>query len=341
MVERIQRQIQRWDREKKQQQDDAVDGADNRPRSGEAIEGARRVAKGRSSYMVCYNIPYEVEVMIRNVLVFPFLFSLIPAVDHAEERHLGLHVHGQATVNISTETNVLAVELSLPGHEVVGFESPPGDAGEKVQLGKALAALNGAQWLQPAGDADCRLSSAKVEPHGFGGASEAGGTRTSTRNTVLSARTLTRSIISMSVSLSPSLRSGRWWSASSPPMAVPSKHSKALPMESRCTNDFQRPISAVKTLGLCHRWAGSGATLALEDFELSPCERLILCGSRGSGKSMPLGLLSGVLTPAGGDVVVLGSSFANMHHARRERTLPSHCQSFDPHYPSSLPLTCA
>jgi hypothetical protein len=113
--------------------------------------------------------------MNMSMLVFPFLLALLPAAAGAEERHLGPHVHGQASVNLSVEADALDVQLSLPGHDAVGFEHPPGSAQEHTTLDKALATLRSATWLVPAPDALCALSSATVSPHGFGGAAEPGG----------------------------------------------------------------------------------------------------------------------------------------------------------------------
>lgn len=113
--------------------------------------------------------------MPKGVLLFPFLFSLVSAATGATERHLGPHVHGQASVNVSTEAHALAVELSLPGHDAVGFEHAPGSAAETRALDEALSSLRGARWIQLPAAAGCRIVSTTVAPHGFGGASEPGG----------------------------------------------------------------------------------------------------------------------------------------------------------------------
>ncbi|WP_369928978.1 DUF2796 domain-containing protein [Xanthomonas sp. NCPPB 2632] len=113
--------------------------------------------------------------MNMTLMVFPFLLALLPAAANAEERHLGPHVHGQASVGVSVEADALDVQLSLPGHDAVGFEHPPGSVQERAALDKALATLKAATWLVPAADAGCTLVSATVSPHGFGGATEPGG----------------------------------------------------------------------------------------------------------------------------------------------------------------------
>ncbi|KJV34803.1 hypothetical protein VI08_09470 [Luteibacter yeojuensis] len=108
-------------------------------------------------------------------MVFPFLLAALPFVAGAEERHLGPHVHGQASVNVSVQDPAVDVEISLPGHDAVGFEHPPRSSQERAAVERATATLQGASWLVPAPGASCTLASAKVTPHGFGGAAEPGG----------------------------------------------------------------------------------------------------------------------------------------------------------------------
>ncbi|ERR1700754_2893416 len=110
-----------------------------------------------------------------RMMVFPFLLALLPMTAGAQERHLGPHVHGQASVNISIDADAMEVQVSLPGHDAVGFEHPPGSPQERAAVEKATALLNAAAWLVPVPAADCALMSAKVSPHGFGQAAEAGG----------------------------------------------------------------------------------------------------------------------------------------------------------------------
>lgn len=108
-------------------------------------------------------------------LVFPFLLLLVSTISSAQERHLGPHVHGQASVNISVEGQIMDVAASLPGHDAVGFEHPPGSPAESSAVMKASAALKQAAWFVPPASAHCILETASVSPHGFGGATEPGG----------------------------------------------------------------------------------------------------------------------------------------------------------------------
>jgi hypothetical protein len=108
-------------------------------------------------------------------LVFPFLLAALPYAAQADVRQLGPHVHGQASINIAVESNTMDVQVSLPGHDAVGFEHPPGTPAEQVAVDRATAGFRAASWLVPAPAADCTLSAARVTPHGFSSAVEEGG----------------------------------------------------------------------------------------------------------------------------------------------------------------------
>lgn len=103
-----------------------------------------------------------------------FAVGSLSLLAHAEARHLGPHVHGQASVDVSVDRDVVEVQVSLPGHDAVGFEHPPGSARERDALARATAVLKRADWLAPTADAACRLASATVSPHGFDGTVDSG-----------------------------------------------------------------------------------------------------------------------------------------------------------------------
>ncbi|MGF6709042.1 hypothetical protein QFZ41_000006 [Luteibacter sp. W1I16] len=115
-------------------------------------------------------MPMKIQMM-----VFPFLLAALPMTVNAAERQLGPHVHGQASVSMSIDGCLMDVQVSVPGHDAVGFEHPPASPQERSAVDKATATLNGAAWLVPASAAGCTLSSAKVSPHGFGDVAEPGG----------------------------------------------------------------------------------------------------------------------------------------------------------------------
>jgi hypothetical protein len=60
-------------------------------------------------------------------------------------RELGPHVHGHGVLNIAIENTRVAIELDVPGMDILGFEHEPATAEQKeavkageAQLGKAL-----------------------------------------------------------------------------------------------------------------------------------------------------------------------------------------------------------
>ena len=93
----------------------------------------------------------------------------------AEERHLGPHVHGQATLQVSLEGPTMAVGLSIPGHDAVGFEHPPANAGQTLALAKARQTLQSGSWLAPVAAAACKAPAAKVVADGFDKDAKPGG----------------------------------------------------------------------------------------------------------------------------------------------------------------------
>jgi hypothetical protein len=109
----------------------------------------------------------------RVLLASAFIVTAVTA--HAEERHLGPHVHGQATVGVSIEGPEVDVQLSLPGHDAVGFEHPPGSTDESKALSHAKQTLQSGKWFEAPRAADCKLLRANVVANGFDGAAAAGG----------------------------------------------------------------------------------------------------------------------------------------------------------------------
>jgi hypothetical protein len=75
----------------------------------------------------------------------------------------GKHVHGQVTLNLALENDVLAVEIEAPAINVVGFERAPRDAAEQQATRDAAAWLGGGRALLgvPAA-AGCRRIEASV-----------------------------------------------------------------------------------------------------------------------------------------------------------------------------------
>lgn len=86
----------------------------------------------------------------------------------AEHRHHGPHVHGEATLNIGLDGQLLLIGLEAPGMSLLGFERPPRDDAERASYGHVLDVLQRPDsWLTLPPAAACALDSADVTPHGF------------------------------------------------------------------------------------------------------------------------------------------------------------------------------
>ncbi len=88
------------------------------------------------------------------------------------------HVHGQATLDVAVEGQVLAIALASPLDNVFGFERLPRTDAERARVRQAIASLrDGAALFLPSPDADCRLEAAQVHfgalHHGLTGEGEA------------------------------------------------------------------------------------------------------------------------------------------------------------------------
>jgi hypothetical protein len=74
------------------------------------------------------------------------------------------HVHGQVTLNLALENDVLAVELEAPAINVIGFERAPRNAAEEKVVRDAAAWLSaGRALLGVPAAAGCRRVEAGVE----------------------------------------------------------------------------------------------------------------------------------------------------------------------------------
>jgi len=94
------------------------------------------------------------------------VLSLAATASQAEDEHreLGAHVHGHGTLNIAVEGETVAMELEVPGMDIVGFEHEAESAAQKAALAKAKAELSEplALFKLPA-SAGCVVKEAKVE----------------------------------------------------------------------------------------------------------------------------------------------------------------------------------
>lgn len=83
-----------------------------------------------------------------------------------EKRALGAHEHGHGGLNIAVEGDVLAIELTAPGFDVVGFEYVAQSDADKAAIETGLAKLSDPLALFDLPDgANCTVTSAEAELH--------------------------------------------------------------------------------------------------------------------------------------------------------------------------------
>ncbi|HEY0180132.1 MAG TPA: DUF2796 domain-containing protein [Dokdonella sp.] len=108
--------------------------------------------------------------MHRALPLFALLvsFAALAAAPASPHRHHGPHVHGEATLNVGLDGQLLLVSLDAPGMSLLGFEHPPRDDAERAAYRATLDALNApGGWLLLPQAAGCALESVQVAPHGF------------------------------------------------------------------------------------------------------------------------------------------------------------------------------
>lgn len=99
--------------------------------------------------------------MIRTAAIAAL--AALPAAALAESRELGAHEHGHGALNIAFEGGVVAMELEVPGADIVGFEHPAENAEDRAAIDGAIAALAKPLdlFLIPA-EAGCAVTAAEV-----------------------------------------------------------------------------------------------------------------------------------------------------------------------------------
>ena len=81
-----------------------------------------------------------------------------------EHRQHGAHVHGSGQMNVALSDTQLMLALSIPAHDLIGFEHEPKTPEDHEKLDKAVARLQDAAALfTPNAEADCTLTSAEVK----------------------------------------------------------------------------------------------------------------------------------------------------------------------------------
>ena len=117
-----------------------------------------------------------------------------PALAEDTHRELGPHAHGHGTLNIAIENTSVALELEVPGMDIVGFEHPAESGEQKAAVEKAtklLAEPLALFRLSPS--ARCKVTNANIvleaehedadEDHRVSADERAGGTQSKNEHT--------------------------------------------------------------------------------------------------------------------------------------------------------------
>lgn len=80
---------------------------------------------------------------MKNALMVGAMAGLVTAAAAEETRQLDAHVHGVGHLNIAFEGSDIAMELEVPGADIVGFEHVPRKADDRSAVEEALSTLTG------------------------------------------------------------------------------------------------------------------------------------------------------------------------------------------------------
>jgi hypothetical protein len=105
----------------------------------------------------------QIQHTIAGLLLATATFGTAPLAAQ-EFKQEAKHVHGQVTLNLALENDLLSVEMEAPAINVVGFERAPRDAAEEKMVRNAAAWLGaGRALLGVPAAAGCRRFEASVE----------------------------------------------------------------------------------------------------------------------------------------------------------------------------------
>lgn len=86
-----------------------------------------------------------------------------------DTRQMDAHVHGVGELQIAIEGQTVAMDITVPGADIVGFEHAPGSDADHAAIDAALAQFADAFTLfTVAGDAGCTAVTEVNHTHGYG-----------------------------------------------------------------------------------------------------------------------------------------------------------------------------
>ena len=104
---------------------------------------------------------------MKHLAILAALIAVTPAAMAEDYHQHDAHEHGVGALNIAMSGNQLAMELTAPGADIVGFEYIATTAEDKHAIEHALEQLHAPLALiVPAADAQCRLLTADAHLDG-------------------------------------------------------------------------------------------------------------------------------------------------------------------------------
>ncbi len=103
---------------------------------------------------------------LKHALLWSTLIAAAAPAISEEKRELGAHAHGHGALNIAVDGDVLALELTAPGFDIVGFEYVAQSDQDKAAIEEGLATLSDPLTLFGLPDgANCAVTQAVAELH--------------------------------------------------------------------------------------------------------------------------------------------------------------------------------
>lgn len=98
------------------------------------------------------------------------LACLSMPIDAQTEREHEAHVHGQARMELAVENGTVALELEVPGMDIVGFERAPRNDAETAQIDEAIRTFTATgSWLTFEPVNACTVTNNDPHAHGYAG----------------------------------------------------------------------------------------------------------------------------------------------------------------------------
>lgn len=97
-----------------------------------------------------------------------------PSLAQIERQH-GVHVHGQGTGTVAIDGQTMSLSLEMPGFNVVGFEHPPTNKGQRAEIEMALMIFKTGSWLSLDPNGRCVTSKSYATAEGYDEPASAGG----------------------------------------------------------------------------------------------------------------------------------------------------------------------